>query len=175
MDSGQGLRSALRRAHQEHSDDVGDAVDTYLLVNDRTGAVCSPAPSLLPASGSARPAGKASPKKRGRPPKTFPAMSVLDNALKPDDIGEHHFREHSDATCEHQAATMVAQLVNDKEVLDSKEVRDACDKEWNNLLSRNCWDIKKAEKWSVVKAQAKGETIHLGSLCELCYLEGSDQ
>ena len=71
---------------------------------------------------------------------------------------------------------MVAQLVKDKATLKSDECQKALRKEWDNLLSRKCWDINKAEKWKVVKARADkaGETIHLGSLLELVYEKHSE-
>ena len=71
---------------------------------------------------------------------------------------------------------MVAQLVKDKARLRSEECRNAVQREWDNLIKRQCWDINKAEKWKDVKARADkaGETIHLGSLCELVYEKHSE-
>ena len=65
---------------------------------------------------------------------------------------------------------MVAQLVPSKEMRNHPEARAAINKEWDNLKARDCWDMSEAKPWSEVRkdALAKGETVHLGSLLELC-------
>ena len=47
-------------------------------------------------------------------------------------------------------SAMVAQLVRDKAVLKTDECRKALQKEWDALLARECWDIRKAEPWGKV-------------------------
>ena len=71
---------------------------------------------------------------------------------------------------------MVAQLVKDKATLKSDECKKVLKAEWDALLKRQCWDIKKAEKWKDVSARANKaeETIHLGSLLELVYEKHSE-
>ena len=71
---------------------------------------------------------------------------------------------------------MVAKLVPTKVVNTTPKAREAVDREWDNLIGRDCWDIKEARRWKDVKAEANAEKriIHLGSLLELCYLKGSE-
>ena len=71
---------------------------------------------------------------------------------------------------------MVATLVKDKKILAGKDAVSALQKEWDNLQERKCWDLKKARPWREIQREmnAKGKRIHLGSLCELVYLKGSE-
>ena len=71
---------------------------------------------------------------------------------------------------------MVAELVKDKNALNSDGARQAANKEWTNLEGRTCWDLTRVCKWSDVKRQANKEKriVHLGSLCELVYQKGSE-
>ena len=42
---------------------------------------------------------------------------------------------------------LVAKLVPSKQVKTNEKARAAIDKEWDNLVARDCWDIKDAEPW----------------------------
>ena len=110
-----------------------------------------------------------------------PEMPKLDAAKEPSDFRSHH--DPDDETNRYKQGmeynmhvSMAAQLVKDKETLKSQAVRDAVTKEWDNLVGRQCWDLSKAEKLSEVRKRAdrEGKLIHIGSLCELCYLKGSE-
>ena len=81
------------------------------------------------------------------------------------------------------SVAMVAKLVPTKQVKNIPEARAAVDKEFDNLVKRDCWRIEEARPWREVKAEAnaqvdprtgKPKVIHLGSLLELCYLKGSE-
>ena len=71
---------------------------------------------------------------------------------------------------------MVARLIPTKQVKTNDKAKAAIRKEWDNLVARDCWDIKEARPWKEVKAEANADQriIHLGSLLELCYLKGSE-
>ena len=71
---------------------------------------------------------------------------------------------------------MVAELVKDKQLRYSEGAVAAADKEWGNLEKRECWKLDQVVRWKDVVAQAAKEDkiIHIGSLCELVYLKGSE-
>ena len=50
----------------------------------------------------------------------------------------------------------------------------ACLKEWDRLIAQGCWDLSRVSEWQAVKrkADAKGQTIHIGALHELCFEKG---
>ena len=77
---------------------------------------------------------------------------------------------------------MVAKLVPHGQVRSIPAARHAVGEEWGKLEARTCWDPTTAAPWEEVKQKVVGKVdangraviIHLGALCELCYLKGSE-
>ena len=47
---------------------------------------------------------------------------------------------------------MVAQLVPSKKVKELPQAREAINKEWGCLITRDCWKIENADPWHRVQA-----------------------
>ena len=87
-----------------------------------------------------------------------------------EEIARHYPIEHIDNDC------CVAELVKDPKLRASAAARAAADKEWDNLVARECWILSEVVPWKDVYGPATkaGKTVHLGDLCELVYLKGSE-
>ena len=105
-----------------------------------------------------------------------PEMPILPPSLLPTSSKYEADTDDKRLFTQTMHTAMVAQLVKDKATLKSDECRKVINKEWEALLKRECWDIRKAEKWKIVKARSDQaeETIHLGSLLELVYEKHSE-
>ena len=78
--------------------------------------------------------------------------------------------------CSKSPSVHVARSVSKKEVREVLVADAACKKEWSRLEDIGCWDISRVKSWSQVKREAdkRGDTIHVGSLHELCMEKGSE-
>ena len=70
----------------------------------------------------------------------------------------------------------VARSVGKAEIKQQPKAEEACAKEWERLQAGHTWDVESVREWRDVKreATARGETIHVGSLHELCTEKGSE-
>ena len=82
---------------------------------------------------------------------------------------------HGDATVFWYSAC-VARPVDRKERAINSKAMAALDKEWNKLISQNCWDYASVREWKEVAAEAdrQGIKAHVGRIFDFCVEKNSE-
>ena len=82
----------------------------------------------------------------------------------------------SDRSAIETGFAFVARSVSKREVREQDKALQACLAEWVRLEDIKAWDVKAVREWWKVDREARenGETIHIGSLHEICIEKGSE-